>query len=188
MLLMPRSALVICSVALFWARVADAQGTNQFKVRIPEKHPATANVSVGPMPITTIKATVGLKAPPTTPVIFTITNNETNSSNTFTCTGASCTFTQCTNPATPEACFATTGESGAPDRVGVTLVSSPSQDPVRYEIKFRLFSNFIIDSQNRCINKQTVDPNFYTVQVNSPNLITGVCLESFDGLVRPQNA
>src|SRR5215467_11043483 len=140
MLLMPRSALVICSVALFWARVADAQGTNQFKVRIPEKHPATANVSVGPMPITTIKATVGLKAPPTTPVIFTLINNETNSSKTFTCSGASCTFTQCPDLLTQEACFAaSTGESGVADRVSVTLVSAPSQDPVRYEIKFRLF-------------------------------------------------
>ena len=188
MLLMPRSALVICSVALFWARVADAQGTNQFNVRIPKKAPATANVNVGPMPITTIKATVGLKAPSTTPVIFTITNNETNVPNAFTCAGASCTFTQCPDLLTQEACFAaSTGESGVADRVSVALVSGPSQDPVRYEIKFRLFSNFVIDSQNRCINKQSVDPNFYTVQVNSPNLITGVCLESFDGLVRPQN-
>lgn len=197
MLLRRLCVSVICTLFIVCAAQGTlAQGTHNFRINIPQKTPNPS--SPGPLPITTVKATVALSETIAVsgPVAFTF-SDENGASKTITCSAASCTPSAAAAcPTSPtEACFPlSASESGngaeGQDRVKVVPVSGPTQDPVRYEMDLRLFSNFNINTgNNSCFNTQSANLNYYDVQISSAvdNKITGVCLESFDGLQRPQN-
>src|SRR5260370_10816874 len=180
--------------------VAFGQGTDSFTVNVPKK------ITSPFLPITTVKTIVALENPTCTAnvggcpangsgsVTFTLTD-ENGTSNAVACSPTSCTPTASSTicpEGLPWVCFALpVSETGAqgPDHVKVYPVSGPTDDPVRYEIDILLWSNFKFGTQNNCINTQFVNLNSYTVQISSAggNKIMGVCLESFDGLQRPQN-
>jgi len=178
-------ALFLCCLT----GVAVGQGTDHFTINIPKKTTSPF------LPITLVEGFVGLSK--TIAVSGSVTfafTDEHGVSRNIVCSTTACTpspsTSACPAPDASWVCFPLnnneTGAAGG-DRIQVLQVSGPTEDPVRYEIHFKLLSNFTITSSNTCVNTQFAALDTYTVKVSSANSneIMGVCLESFDGLLRP---
>src|SRR5262249_14717089 len=162
--------MAIGSMAL-GAISAQGQGTDTFTINIPKKNVAPF------VPIGEVKAVIGLSTMPTagTPVTFTIKDQLGTQQQ-----------TTCSPACSPSSLSFNDNENGSrgPDTIAITLNSSSSADPVRYEMDFLLSSN--IAPNNSCNNTQQTNPNTYEVKVSpTPGFtMVGVCLESFDGRIR----
>ena len=162
-----------------------AQGTTVFHIDVPRKLPLGAfpTFPAGPMQIMNVKATVSVASD--LPVTFTITDPQGNSWAAPALTPGMAQVSHAFPPPAGSICAMPSVDCF--DSVNITPNSNPVGDPNRdrYTMYFSLNSNYEVNNSCRCTqdNPTHTSTNSFTVTVTagSPK-ITGVCLESFDGL------
>jgi len=187
---MSRSPILIglalsIGIALGSAPNASAQGTTIFHIDVPRKLPLGAfpTFPAGPMQIMKVRATVSVASD--LPVTFTITDPQGNTWNPGPLTPGMAAVTHNFPPPVGSICASPSLDCF--DSMIITPNSSPVGDPNRdrYSMYFSLNSDFEVNNSCRCTqdNPTHISTNTYTITVTAGPNITGVCLESFDGLV-----